>query len=133
VLREKQEDKKLIMSNIYEELGGAAAVETAVDIFYRKMLLDERVASYFDAVDMDRQRAKQTAFLTMVLGGPNNYTGKDMRSAHAHLVTRGLNDLHVDVVIEHLGATLKELGANEQQIADVAALANSVRNDVLGR
>lgn len=121
------------MSSIYDELGGAAAVEKAVDIFYRKMLLDDRVAAYFEAVDMDRQRAKQTAFLTMVLGGPNNYTGKDMRTAHAPLVQRGLNDVHVDVVIEHLGATLKELGASDLQIAEVARIANSVRNDVLNR
>ena len=121
------------MSDIYSALGGAAAVERAVDIFYRKMLLDDRVAEYFESVDMDGQRAKQKAFLTMVLGGPNNYAGKDMRAAHAHLVKRGLSDLHVDVVIEHLGATLKELGANEQQIAEVAAIANSARNDVLGR
>lgn len=121
------------MSSIYEQLGGEAAVEQAVDIFYRKMLLDPRVAAYFETVDMDKQRAKQKAFLTMVLGGPNAYTGKDMRSAHAGLVTRGLNDSHVDVVIEHLGATLKELGAAESQVAAVAALANSVRNDVLGR
>jgi hemoglobin len=121
------------MSSIYEQLGGAAAVEKAVDIFYRKMLVDERVASFFDDVDMDRQRAKQMAFLTMVLGGPNNYAGQDMRRAHAHLVTRGLSDIHVDVVVEHLGETLKELGASEQQISAVAAIANSVRNDVLGR
>ena len=114
-------------------MGGAAAVDAAVDIFYRKMLLDDRVASYFEAVDMDRQRAKQKAFLTMVLGGPNAYTGKDMRAAHAHLVARGLNDGHVDVVIQHLGDTLRELGASSAQIAEVAALANSVRGDVLGR
>lgn len=121
------------MSNIYDDIGGAAAVEKAVDVFYRKMLMDDRVAGYFDDVDMDRQRSKQKAFLTMVLGGPNQYTGKDMRSAHAHLVKRGLSDVHVDVVIEHLGQTLKELGATDQQIAAVAAIANSVRNDVLGR
>src|SRR3954468_6261472 len=121
------------MSSIYEQLGGAAAVEKAVDIFYRKMLLDSRVAEYFEAVDMDRQRSKQAAFLTMVLGGPNHYTGQDMRTAHAPLVKRGLNDLHVDIVIEHLGTTLKELGANDEQIAAVAAIANSVRNDVLSR
>jgi hemoglobin len=121
------------MSDIYNDLGGAAAVEAAVDIFYRKMLLDDRVAEFFEAVDMDRQRAKQKAFLTMVLGGPNNYAGRDMREAHAHLVKRGLSDLHVDVVLEHLGATLRELGATEPQIAEVAAIANSVRNDVLGR
>lgn len=121
------------MSSLYEALGGAQAVDKAVDIFYRKMLSDDRVASFFETVDMDRQRAKQKAFLTMVFGGPNGYTGKDMRTAHAHLLQRGLADLHVDVVIEHLGGTLKELGASDAQISQVAALANSVRNDVLGR
>lgn len=121
------------MSTIYEELGGAAAVDAAVDIFYRKMLADDRVAKYFDDVDMDRQAAKQKAFLTMVLGGPNHYTGQDMRRAHAHLVERGLSDIHVDLVIEHLGSTLKELGASDSQIQRVAAVANSVRSEVLGR
>jgi hemoglobin len=121
------------MASLYDSLGGAAAVDAAVDIFYRKMLSDERVAPFFEAVDMDRQRAKQKAFLTMVMGGPNSYTGKDMRTGHAHLLKRGLADLHVDVVIEHLGATLKELGASDEQVGQVAALANSVRNDVLGR
>ena len=32
------------MSTIDEQLGGAAAVDKAVDIFYRKMLTDSRVA-----------------------------------------------------------------------------------------
>ena len=121
------------MPSLYDQLGGAAAVDAAVDIFYRKMLLDDRVAPYFESVDMDRQRAKQKAFLTMVFGGPNAYTGKDMRAAHAHLIARGLNDVHVDVVIQHLGDTLRELGASPAQIGEVAALANSVRGDVLGR
>jgi hemoglobin len=121
------------MTSLYEQLGGAAAVDKAVDIFYRKMLADDRVASFFDEVDMERQAAKQKAFLTMVLGGPQSYTGKDMRAAHAHLVQRGLADVHVDTVIKHLGATLKELGASDAQIQQVAAIASSVRNDVLGR
>jgi hemoglobin len=123
----------MTMTSLYERLGGSAAIDQAVDIFYRKMLGDERVAPFFDAVDMDRQAAKQKAFLTMVTGGPNRYTGRDMRAAHAPLVARGLADTHVDVVIEHLGATLKELGATDADIADVAALAESVRGDVLGR
>ena len=82
---------------------------------------------------MDKQIAKQKAFLTMVFGGPNNYTGKDMREGHKHLVDRGLNDEHVDIVIEHLGGTLAELGVGEGEISEVAALANSVRDDVLNR
>jgi len=121
------------MSTLYERLGGQAAVDTAVENFYRKVLADDRIAHFFDDVDMDRQIAKQKAFLTMVFGGPANYTGLDMREGHRHLVERGLNDSHVDVVIELLGQTLRELGVSETDIAEVARIANSVRDDVLNR
>lgn len=33
--------------SLFERLGGQNAVNTAVDIFYRKMLLDERVNYFF--------------------------------------------------------------------------------------
>lgn len=121
------------MTTLYERLGGAPAMEAAVDIFYRKVLTDERISRFFEDVDMERQAAKQKAFLTMVTGGPANYTGQDMRRGHAHLVAQGLNDSHVDVVIELLAETLTELGANPADIAEVGALANSVRDHVLNR
>src|SRR5947207_13414626 len=98
------------MSTIYEQVGGEEAVEAAVDLFYRKVLVDDRIARFFDDVDMDRQSAKQKAFLTMVLGGPAHYTGLDMRRGHLHLIARGMNDDHVDAVIELLGQTLAVLG-----------------------
>lgn len=123
----------LPVKSLFERLGGASAVNAAVDIFYRKVLSDPRIAHFFDGVDMDRQIAKQKAFLTMAFGGPNNYTGLDMRKGHAHLVARGLNDSHVDAVIENLGNTLKELGVADADIKAVAAIAESVRNDVLSR
>lgn len=121
------------MPTLYEELGGEPAVEAAVDRFYRKVLVDERISHFFDDIDMDVQAAKQKAFLTLVLGGPAKYGGQDMRSGHAHLVARGLADGHVDAVVELLGQTLAELGVPAEKIAQVAALANSVRDDVLGR
>ncbi|QBR85399.1 group 1 truncated hemoglobin [Legionella israelensis] len=126
--------KEYTMSeSLFDRLGGQNAVNTAVDIFYRKMLTDDRVSHFFDDVDMEQQILKQKSFLTMVFGGRNHYSGKDMREGHRHLIKRGLNDTHVDMVIEHLGATLQELGANEKDIQEVAAIANSVRNDVLDR
>ena len=121
------------MSSLYEGLGGEPAVDAAVDIFYRKVLSDERVNEFFDDVDMEQQAAKQKGFLTMVFGGPNHYTGKDMREGHKHLVERGLNDSHVDAIIELLGGTLQELGVNEADISEVASIAESVRDDVLNR
>lgn len=119
--------------SLYDRIGGDAAVNAAVDIFYRKVLADDRINDFFDGVDMDQQAAKQKAFLTFAFGGPNNYSGKDMRDGHAHLVQRGLNDTHFDAVMENLGATLKELNVPDELIAEAAAIAESTRNDVLGR
>ena len=121
------------MSSLYDQIGGEPAVEAAVDVFYRKVLTDDRVSRFFDDVDMDRQAAKQKAFLTMVLGGPARYTVLDMRRGHLHLIARGMNDDHVDTILELLGKTLSELGVKDAMIQQVAAVANSVRDDVLDR
>ncbi len=118
---------------LFEKLGGEAAVDAAVDIFYRKVLADERINQFFDGVDMEQQAAKQKAFLTMAFGGPNHYTGKDLREGHAHLVERGLNDSHVDAVLENLADTLKELNVEQSLIDEVIAIAEGARNDVLNR
>ncbi len=119
--------------SLYNDLGGEAAVNAAVDIFYRKVLKDDRIKHFFDGVDMSKQIAKQKAFLTMAFGGPNNYSGADMRRGHAHLVAKGLNDSHFDAVMENLGATLTELKVPGNLIAQAAAIAESTRKDVLGK
>lgn len=119
--------------SLFNRIGGEAAVNAAVDIFYRKVLNDYRINRFFNNSDMDKQIAKQRSFLTMAFGGPNSYTGKDMRSAHAKLVDMGLNEDHFNAVMEHLGVTLKELKVPGELIAEAAAIAESTRNDVLGR
>ncbi|HEX7600417.1 MAG TPA: group 1 truncated hemoglobin [Polyangiaceae bacterium] len=119
--------------SLFNRLGGEPAVDAAVDIFYRKVLADPRISAYFDATDMDAQRGKQKAFLTMAFGGPSPYQGKDLRTAHAGLVARGLSDPHFDAVARHLGATLAELGVAAPLIGEVLAIAGSTRDDVLGR
>ena len=121
------------IETLFEQLGGKEAVEAAVDNFYRHVQSDERVARFFDGVDMNRLRAKQKAFLTMAFGGPHHYTGKSLRNGHSHLVMMGLNDSHVDAIIEILGTTLREMGVAHELIQQVAAIAESVRNDVLNR
>lgn len=121
------------MATLYENLGGDGAVNAAVELFYRKVLSDARVSSFFGGVDMDRQRAKQKAFLTMVFGGPRQYSGKGLRHSHAKLVQQGLNDEHFDVVVQLLGETLVELGVAGELIEQVRGIAESTRADVLSR
>ncbi len=117
-------------TTLYEDLGGAAAVEKAVEIFYTKVLADENLAEFFVGVNMKNLKQHQKRFLTLALGGPNEYKGKDMRKAHEHLK---LNDKHFDLVLGHLAATLSELGASEQQIGSAAKIVESVRKDVLNK
>jgi len=119
--------------SVYEQIGGAAAVDAAVDIFYRRVLADAYVNRFFEGVDMEKQAAKQKAFLTMVMGGPHNYTGKDMREGHKHLIKMGLNDSHFDHILMHLRATLAELGVSEELIQTIIGVAESTRDDVLDR
>ena len=40
------------MQSIYEQIGGAAAMDAAVESSYRKVLSDERVSYCFDGVYM---------------------------------------------------------------------------------
>ena len=56
-----------------------------------------------------------------------------MARAHSRLVEQGLDDSHFDAVLENLGATLKSLGVADAHIAEAAGVAESVRDDVLGR
>ncbi|WP_269522352.1 group I truncated hemoglobin [Coraliomargarita parva] len=122
------------MSSIYERIGGEAAIDAAVDLFYKKVLADDRIKHFFVGIPMERQHDHQKKFLTVALGGPNNYSGRGMKAAHSRLVNEmGLNDGHFDAVMENLGATLVDLGVPADLIGEAAAVAESTREQVLGR
>lgn len=122
------------MRSLYDQLGGEAAIDAAVDKFYEKVLADERIKHFFEGVDMEKQHRMQKGFLTFAFGGPNNYSGRGMAAAHKRLVEeKGLNDTHFDAVVEDLGATLQEMGVNDELIQQAASVAETVRDAVLGR
>ncbi|MEP0874158.1 group 1 truncated hemoglobin [Trichocoleus desertorum AS-A10] len=124
------------MATLFEKLGGAAAVDLAVDKFYARVLQDERIKHFFANVDMMKQRAHQKAFLTYAFGGTDRYDGRYMRQAHKELVEKqGLNSEHFDAVAENLMTTLKEMGVSQDLIAEVAAIAAAPqhRKDVLNQ
>ncbi len=116
--------------SVYESIGGEAAVDAAVDIFYRKVLADDLISGFFDSVDMDAQRAKQKSFLTVAFGGPNAYTGKDMREAHKHM---NLTEDHFNAVAGHLVETLQELNVAQDLIDEIVGICLTVKADVLNQ
>lgn len=124
------------MATLFEQLGGAAAVDLAVDKFYDRVLNDDRIKHFFTDMDMVKQRGHQKAFLTYAFGGTDKYSGRDMREAHKALVSQaGLNASHFDAVAEDLMLTLEEMGVSEELRAQVAAIAAAPQHkaDVLNQ
>jgi hemoglobin len=116
---------------LYERLGGQAAISAAVDLLYDKILKDERVNGFFAHTDMAALGAHQKAFLTMAFGGPNEYTGRNMRDGHRYSVRNGLNGDHFDIVVGHIRDTLSDLNVPADAAAEVLAAAEGLRGDVL--
>lgn len=122
------------MSSLYEAIGGQAAVDAAVDVFYKKVLADKLLAPYFTSVDMDGQRAKQKAFFTILFKGDTAGADSYMRKSHARLVRdEGLSDSHFNAVAGHLQDTLNELGVKPEVAAQVMGGAAGLKNAVLNR
>lgn len=115
---------------LYEILGGEPTVDKAVKLFYERVLSDPELIEFFEGINMEQLKRHQKNFFTVALGGPNKYSGRDMRKAHVNLK---LEDLHFDLIKKHLSDTLYELGANQQQVQTVMDTVEPLRNDVLNR
>ena len=124
------EDKKVDPESIYARIGGQAAIDAAVDIFYTKVLADDSVNFFFEDINMKAQIRKQKEFLGAVFGGPKPWQGKNMRKAHENL---DLSEEHFGAIAGHLNATLKELKVDEKLIAEIMTLVGTTKDDVLNR
>ena len=99
--------------SIYDEIGGRDAVEAVVSDFYDAVLADERIRHYFEEQDMAELRAHQIQFISSVTGGPVEYSGADMREAHAHL---DLDERDFRAVADHLEAALRANGVADSNV-----------------
>jgi hemoglobin len=119
--------------NLYERLGGRAAIESVTEDFYDKVLDHPVLAPWFARLDMGAQKRAFSGFVRMSLDGGGDWHGRSLRVAHAGLVGRGLTDEHFDLVVGLYAETLAEHGAAAETIGEVAEWAESVRDEVLGR
>jgi hemoglobin len=116
------------MATIYDEIGGAAGVATAVDDFYARLLTDPELGHHFDGVSMTRQIHHFRAFLTAALDGPRRYLGRDLRRAHADA---HITDAAFDRAVGHLVATLRHLGVGTPAIAEIGTRLAPLRAQVV--
>jgi purine-binding chemotaxis protein CheW len=120
--------------SLYDRLGGEAAIDAAVDLFYDKVMDDDRLTPFFEGRGMAMQGKSMKAFLGQAFGGPKNYKGRDMRKAHQKLVhDQGLDDSHFIAVAGHLSDTLAQMGVPDDLIHEVLSAAEGLREEILDR
>ena len=118
-------------TSLFERVGGASAVDTAVELLYRKIRNDPDLAPFFEGVDLILLQGRQVEFMTAALGGPDEYAGADLRSAHRKAVANGLNGSHFDKVAQYLASALAELEVEQPLIDEIIAVVAMTRDDVL--
>jgi hemoglobin len=116
------------MATIYDEIGGATGVATAVDDFYARVLRDPEVGHYFDGIAMPRQIMHLRAFLAAALGGPELFSGRGLDAAHADL---RITPEAFDAVVEHLAVTLHDLGTSDDIVRRVRVRLEGLRGDIV--
>lgn len=103
----------------YEQVGGGPAVQKLVEVFYERVWSDPQLVDYFASADRDRLKVHQAKLITTVLGGPKEYTGRELAEAHNGL---NITSADYDRVVEHLVAACGKLGVPDHIISAVGAI-----------
>ena len=112
----------------YDQIGGAPAVRVVVDRFYELLLGDDRLASYFDGIDLARLKRHQVLLISQVLGGPASYDGRELSQAHAGM---GISREDFALVVSYLVQALQEAGVPDDIIGRVGETLAAVEGDVV--
>jgi hemoglobin len=120
-----------VIDELYDLIGGKRTVWAATECFYKRVLADDTLRPFFKTTDMAQLRARQSMFISMLLGGRVVYTGKDITDAHARAREQGLNDAHFDRFLDHFREALLEVNVKPDKVVKAVKLLESRRNTVL--
>ena len=115
-------------TNLYQAIGGHAAVVAAVDGLFERLLADPELAPFFPGGVGERHRRFVVTMLAEAMGGPYRYRGPGLAESHRGL---GITDAQFDRTAAHLVATLDALGVPADLASQVVALVAGLRPAVV--
>jgi hemoglobin len=118
---------------LFDTVGGRLTINAAVESFYKRVLADESLRPFFEGVGLDHLSARQSMFISMLLGGRTVYTGKDIRAAHDQARGMGMNESHFETFLNHFRAALAEVGVQSDRMEQIIRLLEQSRGAVLNR
>jgi hemoglobin len=115
-------------SSLYDQVGGAPAVQLLVDRFYEHLWADASLQKYFNGIDRNELKRHQRMFLNLALGGGEPYTGQPLPQAHRDL---RIDDAAFDKVADYLRMTMREIEIDEPVIKIVDGAVQGFRSQVV--
>lgn len=113
---------------LYERLGGAAAVTAVVGNFLQTVGQDSRINTFFANTNLDNLKTQVVNQLGQATGGPQKYTGRDMKTAHAGL---GITMADFNAFVEDLTKTLTAAGVPAQEQQELLSALAPMQADIV--
>ena len=114
---------------MYQTVGGPAAINKIVDLFYEKLWADPELQPYFAGIDREKLKHHQRQFLTFALGGGTlAYEGRALGDSHANLK---ITDDAFSKVQWYLRVTLEELDIDRPLIMIINGFVEGGRGQVV--
>jgi hemoglobin len=120
--------------SLYERLGGVYSIATVVDDLIDRVMVDPRLNANA-LVDEAHHRVSAAGFKYLVTemvcwasGGPQKYTGRNMRDSHqALMITAG----EWQAFLDDFQQTLDKFGVPQAEQAELKAIVDSTRADIV--
>lgn len=120
--------------SLYDRLGGKKAIAAVVDEFVSRVAADARINRYFAQTAADPARlasfkGKLVDQICQATGGPCQYTGKDMKTAHAGM---GITDADFNALVEDLSGALDKFNVGAKEKSELLGALGSMKPDIVG-
>ncbi len=114
---------------LFDRVGGEDGVDRMVEAFYARVLADAELAPFFADASMEVLRRMQREFFAAALDGPIRYTGRPLSEVHAG---RGIRVRHLARFVDHLLATLRDQGIDEDDTYEIISRINTYADEITG-
>lgn len=114
--------------SLYTRLGGNAAITAVVDEFLANVVADARINKFFANVDAARLRTLLIEQIGAATGGPEVYTGRDMKTTHAGM---GITDADFNALVEDLVKALDKFSVPEKEKTELLTALAGLKGDIV--
>jgi hemoglobin len=126
-----EHDQRLLsdpMTSLYNEIGGADTLRSAIPCFFARAMTDPALTGYFKGVEMGHLAYRHAVYLAWLLGGPEPYQGPSLRDSHGHLA---ITDDEFDTAVTHLVATLASHDLPDDAVTAIVDRVEPLRPEVV--